>query len=74
MGKERLLPLPQSIYPLLKEYIHFYQPTTYLFEGQKSDQYSPTSVAKIVQRAAKMRASTNTSPLICCATVMPPIY
>ena len=52
-GKERLLPLPQSIYPLLKEYIHFYQPTTYLFEGQKSDQYSPTSVAKIVQRAAK---------------------
>ena len=52
-GKERLLPLPQSIYPLLKEYIHFYQPTTYLFEGQKSDQYSHTSVAKIVQRAAK---------------------
>lgn len=52
-GKERLLPLPQSIYPLLKEYIHFYQPNTYLFEGQKSDQYSPTSVAKIVQRAAK---------------------
>ena len=52
-GKERLLPLPQSIYPFLKEYIHFYQPTTYLFEGQKSDQYSPTSVAKIVQREAK---------------------
>lgn len=52
-GKERMLPLPQSLYPLLKEYVHFYKPTVYLFEGQKKDQYSPTSIARIVDRAAK---------------------
>ena len=52
-GKDRLLPLPESLLPLLREYVHFYQPSQYLFEGQKKDQYSPTSIARIVNRAAK---------------------
>ena len=61
-GKERMLPLPQSLYPLLKEYVHFYKPTVYLFEGQKKDQYSPTSIARIVDRAAKKVVSIKKSP------------
>ena len=51
--KDRLLPLPQSLLPLLKEYLHFYRPKTFLFEGQKTPQYSSTSIANIVERSAK---------------------
>ena len=52
-GKDRMLPLPQSLLPLLREYVHFFQPKTYLFEGQTTPQYSATSIANIVARAAK---------------------
>lgn len=51
--KDRLVPLPQSLLPLLKEYLHFYHPKTFLFEGQKTAQYSSTSIANIVSRSAK---------------------
>ena len=46
-GKDRMLPLPQSLLPLLREYVHFFQPKTYLFEGQTTPQYSATSIANI---------------------------
>ena len=52
-GKDRMLPLPQSLLPLLREYVHFFQPKTYLFEGQTTPKYSPTSIANIVSNAAK---------------------
>ena len=32
-GKDRLLPLPQTLVSILKEYFRFYQPKTYLIEG-----------------------------------------
>lgn len=51
--KDRMLPLPQSVTPLLKEYVFYYKPQEYLFQGQKTPQYSSTSIAKIVDRAAK---------------------
>ena len=52
-GKDRLLPLPQTLVSILKEYFRFYQPKTYLIEGPNGGQYSATSIANIVARAGK---------------------
>ena len=52
-GKDRLLPLPHTLISIMKEYLRFYQPKTYLIEGPKGGQYSATSIANIVSRAAK---------------------
>ena len=52
-SKERLLPLPQSILPLLEEYLRFFHPTIFLFEGRPAKAYSTTSVANVVKSAAK---------------------
>lgn len=57
-SKERLLPLPKSLLPLLEEYLRFYRPKRYLFEGPKDKPYSPTSVANIVRAAAKRAGVT----------------
>ena len=38
---------------LLREYYKVYRPKLYLFEGQKGGRYSPTSLAKVVDRAGK---------------------
>lgn len=52
-GKDRMLPLPNSIVPLLREYLRFYNPTIHLIEGQFGNAYSGTSISKIVERAGK---------------------
>lgn len=52
-NKDRLIPLPKSILQLLREYYRIYQPKAYLFEGVDGQKYSPSSVRKIIKRAAK---------------------
>ena len=41
--KDRVVPLSQNILSLLREYYKQYRPNTYLFNGQNSLKYSPTS-------------------------------
>jgi integrase/recombinase XerD len=50
--KDRIVPLPEKILDSLRIYYRAYRPETWLFEGQyKNTQYSPTSLAKVLQRA-----------------------
>lgn len=52
--KDRVVPLPDRILESLRIYFRAYKPKTWLFEGSQSNsQYSPTSLAKILQRAVK---------------------
>lgn len=48
--KDRVVPLSQNILNLLREYYRQYRPKTYLFNGQNSIKYSPTSCNKIVKK------------------------
>jgi site-specific recombinase XerD len=48
--KDRVVPLSQNILNLLREYYKQYRPKTYLFNGQNSIKYSPTSCNKIVKK------------------------
>ncbi len=52
-AKDRLVPLSVNFLILLREYYRQYQPVKYLFEGQKGNQYSATSVNQVVKKAAK---------------------
>ncbi|WP_417364494.1 tyrosine-type recombinase/integrase [Galbibacter sp.] len=57
--KDRTVPLPEELLHLLRKYYKQYRPITYLFEGQhaqgalKTVPYSPTSVRRVLYRAAK---------------------
>lgn len=48
--KDRIVPLSIKILTLLREYYKTYKPTKYLFNGQKSLQYSTTSCNQIVKK------------------------
>lgn len=52
-SKERTLPLPQSLIPLLRDYFQFFRPTTYLIEGKPGKPYSTTSVRNVILAAAR---------------------
>lgn len=47
-AKDRDLPLPQNLLPLLRTYYTEYKPKTYLFEGAKGQKYSPSSLRKVL--------------------------
>jgi site-specific recombinase XerD len=49
--KDRMVPLPESLLPLLREYYKQYKPKVYLFEGQDGGQYSIRSVQAVFQDA-----------------------
>ncbi|MDA3780214.1 MAG: tyrosine-type recombinase/integrase, partial [Bacteroidales bacterium] len=49
-SKDRIVPLSQNILELLRNYYKQYKPNEYLFNGQKSQQYSPESCNKIVKK------------------------
>jgi len=52
--KDRVVPLSLKIIELLREYYKAYRPKEWLFEGQKAgNQYSPTSLQKVLKRAIK---------------------
>lgn len=51
--KDRYVPLPDQFIKHYPTYTDLYRPSTYLFSGQFSEQYSGTSIAAIVRDAAK---------------------
>ena len=48
--KDRIVPLSNNILLLLRKYFKQYRPKEYMFNGQKSLQYSPTSCNNIVKK------------------------
>jgi site-specific recombinase XerD len=48
--KDRIVPLSPNILALLREYYREYRPSVYLFNGQKSLQYSSTSCNNLVKK------------------------
>ena len=52
-NKDRILPLPDSLRDLLREYYIKYQPKEYLFNGQKHATYSPQSLRKVFGAACQ---------------------
>lgn len=51
--KDRYVPLPTSLLPLLKQYYVAYQPKQYLLEGQYGGQYAKTSAQQIFKTAMR---------------------
>ena len=51
--KDRISLLSDNLLHLLRQYYKEYRPKQYLFEGQNSGKYSPTSVANILKKSAK---------------------
>jgi len=51
--KDRISLLSENLLQLLRQYYKQYRPKKYLFEGQNGGQYSATSVANILKKAAK---------------------
>ena len=51
--KDRMTILSKQLLTDLRLYYKLYKPTQYLFQGQQREQYSGTSVAKVVRRAAQ---------------------
>lgn len=50
-NKDRVVMLPQNLLIVLRKYFREYKPSTFLFEGQKKQQYSETSIRKILKNA-----------------------
>jgi len=62
-GKDRYTVLGENVLKDLRNYFLIYKPKTYLFEGEKNNKYSPTSLAKIVKKAANLsNIKTNVTP------------
>ncbi len=52
-NKDRLTVLSPTVLENLRSYYKVWRPKKYLFEGAQEKQYSPTSVLRIIKRAAK---------------------
>lgn len=52
-NKFRTAYISKNLHKLLTGYLKAYKPVDYLLEGQSGSQYSETSIAKVIQRAAK---------------------
>ena len=52
-GKDRYTLLSNKILEDLRKYYREFKPKTYLIEGEKGEQYSETSVVKVVKNAAR---------------------
>lgn len=51
--KDRYVNFPESLLPLYLDYLKAYQPTSYLFQGQYSEQYSVRSAQAVFRNAMK---------------------
>lgn len=58
--KDRIVPLSNFVLKLLREYWKRYKPKEYLFNGQKSLQYSITSCQKIYKKYIDINSSIHT--------------
>ena len=54
--KDRVTLLSDKIIVSLKHYIHKQQPTEYLFEGAKGNEYSQSSLRKVFKNSLKKKA------------------
>lgn len=61
--KDRTVMLSDKLRDLLRNYYIEYKPSTYLFEGQYGDQYSQSSMRKVLKEAAK-KAGLRESPTL----------
>lgn len=52
--KDRISLLSTDLLKLLREYYKIYKPVKYLFEGRNGSPYSPSSVANILKKGAKL--------------------
>lgn len=50
--KDRQVPLPDSLIPVLEAYYHQYKSVDYVFNGQNSAQYTSSSVGEVVKQLA----------------------
>ncbi len=51
--KDRMVPLSEKVLKILREYYKQYHPKYFLFEGQKGNEYSPSSFNKLLKSASK---------------------
>jgi integrase/recombinase XerD len=51
--KDRIIPMPQNVLQLLREYWKQYKPKEWLFEGPEGGQYSRGSIQKVFKNACK---------------------
>jgi integrase/recombinase XerD len=58
--KDRIVPLSKNVLELLREYYKEYKPNEYLFNGQKSNQYSIGSCQKIYKKYIDKDSSIHT--------------
>ncbi|MBN8654050.1 MAG: site-specific integrase [Cytophagales bacterium] len=49
--KDRIVPLPNKLLVMLREYYQAYKPKTWLFEGQSGGQYDERSLASVLKKA-----------------------
>ena len=49
--KDRIVPLPQRLLLLLREYYQVYKPTSWLFEGQAKGPYDERSLSNVLKHA-----------------------
>jgi site-specific recombinase XerD len=64
-GKDRMTMLSENVLKDLRIYYKKWKPEKYLFEGKKGNQYSASSVLKIIKNAAKKAGiKKNVSPHI----------
>lgn len=52
-AKDRMVPLATNVLVLLREYFRKYKPQRYLFNGITNEQYSATSIRRVLQRAVQ---------------------
>ncbi len=51
--KDRIVMLPEKLKVLLRDYFKRYRPKVYLFEGHKNNQYTQSSLSKVVKAAVR---------------------
>lgn len=56
--KDRYTLFSPKLEKLLKDYLYYYKPADYLFEGQKGGRFSPKSVQNIMEKAVKTAGIT----------------
>lgn len=68
--KDRIVPLSQTVLELLRIYYKKYKPTTYLFNGQGSEQYSVASCQSIFKKYVDSNSSIHSLRHSCFTTLL----
>ena len=53
-SKDRIVPLSETVLHLLEKYQETYKPKSFLFEGQKGEEYSETALAEVFHKAKNL--------------------